>query len=101
MLKVTNVIPIVQDQVTVVPDGFIKFATTAHSDNQALLKPNHILTIQSHPEYPAGAVRELINLRTEKGIFTKEQQERWLSVVDRQTDGLWFAEKILEFIINH
>jgi hypothetical protein len=82
----------------VIPEGFQLYATTQHSTNQALIKPGHIFTIQSHPEYPAGAVRALINLRHEKGIFTAEQRDRWLPIVDNPTDGQWFAEKILGFI---
>lgn len=56
-----------QDHVTVVPPGFDVLATTARSRNQMLLKPGKYWTVQGHPEYSAGFVQALIDMRLKKG----------------------------------
>jgi GMP synthase-like glutamine amidotransferase len=90
-----------QDQVSIVPPGFQVLAETDVCACQAMLKPGRMLTIQAHPEYKAGFLRGLIEMRAEKGIFTAEQATRWLAIVDQETDRLWFADRMLAFILDH
>jgi hypothetical protein len=80
--------------------GFICLASTPISAIQAMVKPGQCLTIQSHPEFVLGVVRELIDSRRKKGIFGAEQCEQWLSVLDNPTDGDWFAVKMIKFVID-
>jgi GMP synthase (glutamine-hydrolysing) len=87
-----------QDEVTKLPPGFINLATTAHSTHQLMLKPGHVISIQSHPEFTSGVVKQLIQSRRERQVFSDEQAHRWLSVVDNPVDGVWFITKVIQFI---
>ena len=89
-----------QDHVTRLPPGFINLARTAVSENQVMMKPGHVLSIQSHPEFTASVVTKLVKARNQKKIFTDEQSSKWLQVVERPIHGEWFAHKVIEFLVT-
>ena len=77
------------------PERFEVLAATPISACQVMVLPGRCLTIQGHPEFRSPYVRGLVEMRTNKKIFTQEQHDRWLQVVERPVDGLWFARKCL------
>jgi GMP synthase-like glutamine amidotransferase len=85
-----------QDHVTVLPNGFISLASTAKSPNQLLLKPQKYLTIQGHPEFTSGFVRDLVEMRLEKGIFSKDFVQSL--DIDSPVDSQWFAKVMIDFL---
>ncbi|KAI8904455.1 class I glutamine amidotransferase-like protein, partial [Gorgonomyces haynaldii] len=64
-----------QDHVSVVPPGFTVLGATAICPVQVMQKSN-IVTLQGHPEFKHEFVKQLISIRTNKGIFTEDQQDR-------------------------
>jgi GMP synthase-like glutamine amidotransferase len=89
-----------QDHVTRLPPHFINLARTEVSENQVMMEPGRALSIQSHPEFTASVVTKLVKSRHQRRIFTDEQAESWLQIIDRPTDGEWFAHRILDFLLS-
>ena len=82
------------------PERFEVLAATPISACQVMVLPGRCLTIQAHPEFRSQYVRGLVEMRTAKKIFTQEQHDRWLQVVDKPVDGLWFARKCIGMMIG-
>ena len=87
-----------QDHVVETPHGFQVLASTSKRANQVMKKGGQYLTIQGHPEFDGGFVRELIIMRNQKGIFSNDFAAECLASVDLHLDTNLFADKILQFI---
>lgn len=57
-----------QDHVSLVPPGFFVVASTSLSPVQIMIKPGKFWAIQGHPEYSAGFVQALVDMRLKKGF---------------------------------
>ncbi|RKO82959.1 hypothetical protein BDK51DRAFT_36605 [Blyttiomyces helicus] len=51
-------------------------------------------------KFASGIVRELVEVRRAKNIFTPEFASKTLAVVDNPADGVWFAAKMVGFIVG-
>ncbi|CAG8657566.1 1634_t:CDS:2, partial [Acaulospora morrowiae] len=89
-----------QDHVCLVPPNFINLGYTTKSSVQGMLKENQVVTIQGHPEFVGGVVKELIKYRQEKGIFDPHFSQMCLKASDRDDDSLLVGQKFIEFIIG-
>ncbi len=87
-----------QDHVTIAPEGFCILGSTAKCQNQVMFKPDKYFSVQGHPEYTAGFVQDLIDLRVSKGIFSHEFAASLQ--VDNPTDSNLIVRVILDFLEN-
>ncbi|KAJ3414256.1 hypothetical protein HDV05_006785 [Chytridiales sp. JEL 0842] len=89
-----------QDHVTVPPKGFLVLMETDICPVQAMIKGDRICTVQGHPEFSDATVRELVRLRSESGIFSKEFSKGVTDLLDQnlRTDGVWFASLLVRFL---
>lgn len=51
------------------------------------MPPVHILTLQGHPEFTAGIVKEIIRVRGKNGAMDKDTVENGLIRADDRNDG--------------
>jgi hypothetical protein len=67
-----------------------------------MYKPDHIITIQGHPEFSDFTVKEIIRLRTDSGVFSTEYANTLNEIMDQghATDGIYFATRALEFVLG-
>lgn len=87
-----------RDHVISVPPGFEILAETDFSTNQIMVFGKKVLSIQGHPEYSADFVTDLINMRVNSGIFSKEFAHERLKLVSSELDAALFADSILSFV---
>ncbi|KAJ3103759.1 hypothetical protein HDU97_009855 [Phlyctochytrium planicorne] len=90
-----------KDHVTKVPSPeFQVLFSTDVCPIQSMRKGDSVLTIQGHPEFQDGLVREVIRLRTEAKVFSEEFAAKTLAMLDeeRPRDDVWFAVEILRFL---
>lgn len=94
-----------KDHVIVLPKGFKTLAFTEHST------PNHIvvsenlqsLSIQGHPEFNRDTMIDMIKVRIKNGALDKHLAEAALESLENaypEMEDVWFAEKVLDFILN-
>ncbi|KAI9230054.1 MAG: glutamine amidotransferase-like protein class-I [Piptocephalis tieghemiana] len=65
-----------------------------------LFLPGQLLTIQGHPEFHAGIIEKLVEIRAAKGIFSPEFAKDILARNDQETDHVLFAESMIRFLID-
>ena len=63
-----------------------------------MVKDDHVLTIQAHPEFVSDVVKEIIKARQEKRIFTHELAQKFLLAADYDDDSTWIGQKCVEFL---
>jgi GMP synthase-like glutamine amidotransferase len=88
-----NILVSHQDQVTQIPPGMTLIASNNFCPNYMLIKDNHILTVQGHPEFSMTFERRL--LERKKALLTENQYQQALSSLDSIADSAiamqWFA----------
>src|SRR5882757_7018263 len=88
-----------RDHVPTVPPSFHLLGSTSTTRNQGMVQFSdpgarrpvadgpipqiHILTLQGHPEFTAGIVKEVIKARSERGIIDKETAKNGLVSADQ------------------
>lgn len=83
------------DQVTELPEGAIRLATSDFCENEAFTLGDNIVTFQGHPEYvPEYARHLIINHAADEPALTKEKA---LDSIDRLTHQ---GHEVAEFIIK-
>jgi GMP synthase-like glutamine amidotransferase len=87
-----------KDIVTKVPPGFRNLLSSEPCRYQSLLCDNTVLTVQAHPEYSAGFVEAVVDLRRSLGIFSPEFAASVKGQLGKETDGLYVTRRILQFI---
>jgi len=98
-----------QDHVPVLPEGFESLGSTEICPVHGMVKfidpegPKSlenvsILTLQGHPEYNAKIVNEVIAIRLEKGVFSKEFADQSYEDANQHDDGLLLGWKMLEIL---
>jgi len=60
----------------------------------------HILTLQGHPEFTAGIVKEVIKARSERGIIDKETAKNGLVSADERNDGVSIGRVIWQVLLQ-
>lgn len=92
-----------RDHVPSVPPSFHLLGSTSVTGNQGmvqfsdldaripevdgLIPPIHILTLQGHPEFTTGIVKEIIKARGKSGAMDKDTVENGLIRADDRNDG--------------
>ncbi|KAI9350550.1 class I glutamine amidotransferase-like protein [Zopfochytrium polystomum] len=92
-----------QDHVEVVPPGFAVTMSSPVCAVQGMVRGSDILTVQAHPEFNRGLVRELVRSRTEDvKIFSPEFAATVYKHLDDPAayalDSAWFADVMYRFI---
>ncbi|CAG8502475.1 12326_t:CDS:2 [Acaulospora colombiana] len=87
------------DHVCLVPPDFTNLGSTEISSIQGMVKGNHVFTIQGHPEFVGGVVKELVKHRQKKGIFDPEFSQMCLKAADQDDDSLLIGQKFIEFLL--
>ncbi|TPX67851.1 hypothetical protein SpCBS45565_g03424 [Spizellomyces sp. 'palustris'] len=87
-----------QDHVTVLPPHFETIMSTPECPIQATISGNRYLTIQGHPEFTPGVVKEIVKARKASGVFSEEVASAVLEKVDNPVDDDWFARKMIGFL---
>ena len=80
------------------PPNFSNIGFTEICPIQGMIKDDHVLTIQGHPEYVSGVVKEIVKARQEKQIFTFELAQKFLIAADYDDDSIWVGQKCIEFL---
>ena len=80
------------------PQNFINWGNTNVSQIQGMFKEGHVFTVQAHPEFVGGVVKEIIKTRQEKQIFTPELAQKLLIAADHDDDSVWVGQKCVEFL---
>ena len=65
-----------------------------------MYSPGHFVTVQGHPEFTGDIVTEIVGLRTEAGIFSKEQSTDALGRAKNQHDGVAIGAVFLKFLLQ-
>jgi hypothetical protein len=63
-------------------------------------QPHQTFSIQAHPEFSSSLVKDLLEIRHQRGIIDDATAERGLSRVDYQDDSNWLAAHILDFMLK-
>ncbi|GES72851.1 class I glutamine amidotransferase-like protein [Rhizophagus clarus] len=87
-----------QDHVSSIPPGFSNIGFTEISPVQGMIKDDHVFTLQGHPEFVSGVVKEIVNVRHEKRIFSPELAQKYLIAADYDVDDVWIGQKCVEFL---
>jgi hypothetical protein len=66
-----------------------------------MFKDDHVLTIQGHPEFVSGVVKEIVNVRRDKQIFSPELAQKYLIAADYDNDDAWIGQKCVEFLTGN
>ncbi|KAI8053818.1 class I glutamine amidotransferase-like protein [Syncephalis plumigaleata] len=89
-----------KDHVIQLPTGFQELASTDISPNQIMWRPHQIFSIQAHPEFSSSLVKDLLEIRHQRGIIDDETAKRGLSRTSYQDDSNWLSAYILDFMMK-
>lgn len=67
---------------------------------QGMYSPGHFVTVQGHPEFTGDIVDEIVRMRTDAGVFSKEQSADALSRAGRPHDGVAIGTVFLKFLLE-
>ena len=85
-----------QDQVTALPPGARRLASSTHCPNSMFVVDDVFLGIQGHPEFVAGYARDLVLGRED--IFGATTIAKALPTYDEPVDSLLLAQWMLRFL---
>ncbi|RIA88370.1 class I glutamine amidotransferase-like protein, partial [Glomus cerebriforme] len=77
-----------QDHVSSIPPNFSNIGFSEICPIQGMIKDDHVFTIQGHPEFVSGVVKEIVKSRQEKQIFTPELAQKYLIAADYNDDSI-------------
>ncbi|MGV2986151.1 glutamine amidotransferase-related protein [Vibrio sp. E150_011] len=86
-----------QDQVTIVPKGMKVVASNAFCPNFMLVKDNHVLTVQGHPEFSGEFTTELLENR--KHLITPQHYKDAFKQIDKPQDSVLVLHWIDAFFV--
>lgn len=76
----------------------LALASTGVCAQQGFLWPGRAVTVQGHPEFTEGIVREILELRHDAGIHSDDLYKSGISRVANEHDGVAIAKAFLRFI---
>lgn len=82
------------------PEGVEELAYTNKCAVQGMYVAKKLITVQGHPEFNEGIVRELLVARHGSGIFDDAMFEDAISRVDKYQDGVVVAKAFLKFVLE-
>ena len=105
-----------RDHVPSLPPSFHLLGSTTQTKNQGMVQfsdPDaripmpgglipqiHVLTLQGHPEFNAGFMKQLIGEWGERGVMDKDTVEDGLNRADERNDGVNIAKVIWEVLLR-
>jgi GMP synthase (glutamine-hydrolysing) len=87
-----------RDEVSSYPKGAVPLAENDVCPVQGMLIPGKVITVQGHPEFTEGIVRELLETRHYAGIFPDEVYKSGIARVADDHDGVAIAQAFLRFL---
>lgn len=87
-----------RDAVFSYPAGAIPLAETDVCPVQGMLIPGKVITVQGHPEFTEGIVREILEARHAIAIFSDEVYESGIDRVANDHDGVAIARAFIKFM---
>lgn len=82
------------------PADVIPLGSSPRCAVQGMYSPGHFITVQGHPEFTGEIVSEIVELRTEAGVFSKEQSEDALNRAGEPHDGVAIGMVFLKFLLQ-
>lgn len=82
------------------PPNVVPLGSSPRCAVQGMYSPGHFLTVQGHPEFNGEIVSEIVRLRTEAGVFSKEQSEDALNRAGWTHDGVAVGVVFLRFLLE-
>ena len=82
------------------PEGTEELAYTEKCAVQAMYIPKRLITVQGHPEFNEGIVKELLITRHGQGVFNDELFEDSMARVEKYHDGVVVAQAFLKFLLE-
>lgn len=86
-----------RDAVLELPKDATSLASTTKCPVQGFLLPGRAVTVQGHPEFTGGIVREILDVRHNLGALTDDIYQPGIDVVDSKHDGETIARAFLKF----
>lgn len=87
-----------RDAVFSYPAGAVPLADTDVCPVQGMLVPGKVITVQGHPEFTEGIVREILESRHDSKIISDELYKSGIDRVANEHDGLTIARAFLKFM---
>ena len=89
-----------RDAVFEYPEGVEQLAHTDKCSVHGMYVARRLITVQGHPEFTAGIVREVLGSRHQMGIFDDGQFEEAMGRVEREHDGVVVGVAFLRFLLD-
>lgn len=89
-----------QDIVHEYPSNVISLGSSPRCAVQGMYRPGQFITVQGHPEFKEEIVTEVVSLRTQAGVFSKEQGEDALKRAKWDHDGVAIGATFLKFLLE-
>lgn len=89
-----------RDAVYTYPEGVESLAYTAQCSTQGMYGPKRFISVQGHPEFTEGIMREILKARHAQGIFDAELYKGGIERVDKYHDGVVVAQAFLKFLLE-
>ncbi len=87
-----------RDAVFSYPPDTIPLGKTDVCAVQGMLLPGRAVTVQGHPEFTEGIVREILEMRHDSGVLTDDIYESAIDRVANEHDGVAIAKAFLRFM---
>lgn len=82
------------------PSNVVPLGSSPRCAVQGMYRPGHFITVQGHPEFREDIVSEVVKLRMQTGVFSKEQGEEALSRAGKEHDGTAIGTVMLKFLLG-
>lgn len=89
-----------QDIVHEYPANVVPLGSSPRCAVQGMYRPGKFMTVQGHPEFNEEIVTEIVTLRTQTGVFSKEQGEDALERAKWEHDGVAIGSAFLKFLLE-
>ncbi len=82
------------------PEGVEALASTDKCGTQAMYATKRFISVQGHPEFTEGIMKEILKARHAQGIFDDNMYKDGVDRVDRYQDGVVVAQTFLKFLLE-
>lgn len=89
-----------QDIVYNYPPNVVPLGSSPRCAVQGMYAPRRFITLQGHPEFTEDIITEIIQKRTESGIFKGNQAQDALSRANNEHDGVTIGVVFLKFLLE-
>ena len=89
-----------KDVVFAYPESVEPLGSSSKCENQGMLIPQKLITLQGHPEFTEDIVRELLETRHNQGIFDATMFKDTMSRVGNVHDGVEVSGAFLKFLLD-